>query len=387
MGMLKRRVVLEDVTINCSKNSKIPVPPEGHRWKEVKHDNTVTWLACWQENVQGQSKYVMLNPTSRLKGEKDWMKYEKARELAKHIDKIRENYKNDFKSKEMRVRQRAVALYFIDKLALRAGNEKDEDQADTVGCCSLRYEHIQLHDEKDGKENVVVFDFLGKDSIRYYNEVPVEKRVYKNLKIFMDNKKPGDDLFDRLNTLILNKHLSELMDGLTAKVFRTYNASHTLQQQLDELTPKNGTVAEKILAYNRANRAVAILCNHQRAVPKSHEKSMENLINKIEAKRDEVSKVRKELKHLSKGSKEHEKKAAALQRLQAQLEKLELSKTDKEEGKEIALGTSKLNYLDPRITVSWCKKHEVPVEKVYNKTQRAKFRWAIDMADKHYRFD
>ena len=42
----------------------------------------------------------------------------------------------------MMVRQRAVALYFIDKLALRAGNEKDDDEADTVGCCSLRVEHI-----------------------------------------------------------------------------------------------------------------------------------------------------------------------------------------------------------------------------------------------------
>ena len=62
----------------------------------------------------------------------------------------------------MRLRQRAVALYFIDKLALRAGNEKDEDQADTVGCCSLRVEHITLHEEKDGKEWVVEFDFLGK---------------------------------------------------------------------------------------------------------------------------------------------------------------------------------------------------------------------------------
>ena len=51
----------------------------------------------------------------------------------------------------MRVRQRSVALYFIDKLALRAGNEKDEDQADTVGCCSLRVEHITLHEEHDGK--------------------------------------------------------------------------------------------------------------------------------------------------------------------------------------------------------------------------------------------
>ena len=38
---------------------------------------------------------------------------------------------------------RAVAVYFIDKLALRAGNEKDSDEtADTVGCCSLRVEHL-----------------------------------------------------------------------------------------------------------------------------------------------------------------------------------------------------------------------------------------------------
>ena len=32
----------------------------------------------------------------------------------------------------------AVALYFLDKLALRAGHEKDEDEADTVGCCTLK---------------------------------------------------------------------------------------------------------------------------------------------------------------------------------------------------------------------------------------------------------
>merc|ERR1712020_479733 len=84
------------------------------------------------------------------------------RQLKGTIEKIRENYSADLKSKEMRIRQRAVALYFIDKLALRAGNEKDEDSADTVGCCSLRVEHITLYQEKDGKENVVAFDFLGK---------------------------------------------------------------------------------------------------------------------------------------------------------------------------------------------------------------------------------
>ena len=97
----------------------------------------------------------MLNPSSKLKGEKDMAKYEKARQLKLKIGKIREDYTKDFKSKEMRIRQRSVALYFIDKLALRAGNEKDEDQADTVGCCSLRVEHITLHPEKDGKKMIM----------------------------------------------------------------------------------------------------------------------------------------------------------------------------------------------------------------------------------------
>ena len=49
---------------------------------------------------------------------------------------------------------------------------------------------------------MVEFDFLGKDSIRYYNKVQVEKRVFKNLQLFSDNKAPADDLFDRLNVSI-----------------------------------------------------------------------------------------------------------------------------------------------------------------------------------------
>ncbi|XP_026726985.1 DNA topoisomerase I, mitochondrial isoform X3 [Trichoplusia ni] len=394
MGMLKRRVMPEDVLINCSKDSKCPKPPPGHKWKEVRHDNTVTWLASWTENVQGQAKYVMLNPSSKLKGEKDMQKYETARKLHKCIDNIRKTYKEDWKAKEMRVRQRAVALYFIDKLALRAGNEKDDDQADTVGCCSLRVEHIQLHKEKDGKEYVVVFDFLGKDSIRYYNEVPVEKRVFKNLELFMENKKDSDDLFDRLNTQTLNEHLKDLMPGLTAKVFRTYNASITLQRQLDELTDPDASIPEKILAYNRANRAVAVLCNHQRAVPKGHSKSMEALKEKIQTKRDQVDEAEEDLRQATKAAKRGsvkeklacDKKKKALERLRDQLKKLELQETDRDENKTIALGTSKLNYLDPRISVAWCKKHDVPIEKIYNKTQRDKFRWAIDMAGPEYVF-
>lgn len=40
-------------------------------------------------------------------------------------------------------------------------------------------------------------------------------------------------------------------------------------------------IPAKILSYNRANRAVAILCNHQRAPPKTFEKSMMNLQSKV----------------------------------------------------------------------------------------------------------
>lgn len=71
------------------------------------------------------------------------------------------------------------------------------------------------------------------------------------------------------------------MKGLTAKVFRTYNASITFQQQLDENTPKDATVQEKLNAYNQANRMVAILCNHQRSAPKTHEQSMEKMNDRV----------------------------------------------------------------------------------------------------------
>lgn len=36
-------------------------------------------------------------------------------------------------------------------------------------------------------------------SSRYNNKVSVEKRVYKNLTLFMENKEGDDDLFDRLS--------------------------------------------------------------------------------------------------------------------------------------------------------------------------------------------
>ncbi len=90
-------------------------------------------------------------------------------------------------------RQRATALYLIDKLALRAGGEKDaEEEADTVGCCSLRCEHVSTYHTRSRvspslltltlraellDNDQLEFDFLGKDSIRYHQIVTVDHQV------------------------------------------------------------------------------------------------------------------------------------------------------------------------------------------------------------------
>lgn len=81
---------------------------------------------------------------SKIKGVSDIKKFEKARELKQRIGEIRENYTKLMKSVSMKERQLGTATYVIDVLAIRAGNEKGDDKADTVGCCSLRKEHITL---------------------------------------------------------------------------------------------------------------------------------------------------------------------------------------------------------------------------------------------------
>ena len=125
--------------------------------------------------------------------------------------------------------QLGLATYFIDKLALRVGNEKGEDEADTVGCCSLRVEHITLTEQ-----NKITFDFLGKDSMRYFNTVDVTPKVYELMKKQMLKKQPKDELFHLINASRLNDYLKTHMNDLSAKVFRTYNASITLQNQLSK---------------------------------------------------------------------------------------------------------------------------------------------------------
>ncbi|XP_051148681.1 DNA topoisomerase 1 alpha-like isoform X2 [Andrographis paniculata] len=394
MGKLKRRIHPSDIVINIGKDAPVPeCPIAGERWKDIRHDNTVTWLAYWNDPInQKEFKYVFLAASSTLKGQSDKEKYEKARLLKDYIHGIRTTYTKNFVSKDPTKKQIAVATYLIDKLALRAGNEKDDDEADTVGCCTLKVENVE-----PVPPNILKFDFLGKDSIRYQNQVEVEIPVFKAIQQFRSGKKGGDDLFDEIDTSKLNAHLKELMPGLTAKVFRTYNASITLDDMLNKET-KGGDVAEKIVVYQHANKQVAIICNHQRTVSKSHDAQMSRLNEKIEELKGVMEELKTDLTRVKKGkpplkssdgSRKRSMSAETLERKIAQttakIEKMERDKETKEDLKTVALGTSRINYLDPRITVAWCKRHEVPIEKIFNKSLLAKFSWAMDV-DPSFRF-
>jgi len=70
------------------------------------------------------------------------------------------------------------------------------------------------------------------------------------------------------------------MPGLTAKVFRTYNASNTMANLLKDMK-STGSIPERVKDYNDANRKVAILCNHKRTVAAGHGVQMEKLGDRI----------------------------------------------------------------------------------------------------------
>ena len=322
MGKLKQRVAPEQVMINVSECAPVPqcsVP--GHAWGDLRHDPSVQWLCQWKENINNQVKYMQLAAQSSFKGKSDRSKYNKAALLCGNIDKIRANYKKKLTDKSHENRQLATAMWVIDRLALRVGGEKDTDEeADTVGCCSLRVEHLKFDPNNEGAgSKEIELEFLGKDSMLFKQTIDfgaamytenngMGEQVYENFKLFCKKKKSTDEVFSDLTPTILNSHLKSIMDGLTAKVFRTYNASKTLQDQLlkteESKLWKKRTAAEKVVEYNNANREVAILCNHQRSVSKAQETQLENLGGKLEALINQKKILKKILKRLNEGKEE-----------------------------------------------------------------------------------
>ena len=284
LGKIKKRIKPEDVSINLDKESPIPKPNVPGKWGDIIHDKTVIWLATWKEQITGKNKYIFTSLDSFFKSKSDEDKFNLARQLKKKANSIREKYESDIISNDLKIRQLATALYFIDTMALRVGGKKDsKEEADTVGVTSLRVEHITLQDN-----NTIKLDFLGKDSVRFCKKVNVLSNIYTNLENFMKDKSKKDDLFNLINSSSMNEYLNSFMVGLTAKVWRTYNASLVFQKELDKIKEEKISsmdIEEKlnylISMFNQANTTVALLCNHQKGVNKSSDVLIEKLNNKI----------------------------------------------------------------------------------------------------------
>jgi DNA topoisomerase-1 len=380
-GKIKKRIFPEDVTLNIDTHSPIPELPKFYKdrkWGKIIHDNTLEWIASWKDTITGKVKYVWLGAKSEFKAKSDLNKFETARKLKNKIGLIRKtNYENSVSPQvEPKTKQLACALYLIDNLALRVGNEKGEDEADTVGVCSLRVEHITfLPDSK------IKLDFLGKDSVRYVNTVKIDDNIYSKILSFTKDKKKSDDLFELINPNMLNTYLKSMMEELTAKVFRTFNASFLFQNEISSINEKFNDYSNEdklnilLDMYNKANVKVAMLCNHQKNVSKSFNDQIEKMNEKIK----ELNVRKKELQEDKKKNKEK------LKKLEVKLRDAKNKKDLKIEMKNLSLTTSKTNYIDPRITIAFLKYHDIPMEKVFSQALRDKFFWAMDV-DKQWTF-
>ena len=365
-GKIKQHINPEDVTINIGENDIIPKPPKGHSWKEIVHDNSAVWLSKWTDTITGNTKYVMCSMEGRFKGENDMEKYEKARKLEKYIEFVRERYKNDIDSDILSKKQLGTILWLIDNHGIRVGNEKGEDETDTVGASTLRVEHIKF------KEDHIIFDFLGKDSIHFYKKIKVPKNVFNNLKLFVKGKNKDEQVFDKVNSTTINSYLKTFDKNFSAKVFRTRLASTIMFKELKKTKiPENSTKIAIKKSFNKANSQVAEILNHTRNVSQKAKDSVQKDIEKVKVLERE---------------KEETKTDAGKNKIQTQIDKLKDKIEDKTNVLKVAINTSLNNYIDPRLVVSWSKKNDVQLNVIYPQTLMKKFNWAITTTDKKWNY-
>jgi DNA topoisomerase-1 len=385
-GKWKPRVTTKDVILNLGKDAK---KPEGN-WGKIIHDNDSMWLASWMDFLTQKRKYVWLADTAGLKQDRDKEKYEKAVKLGNEIEKIKDRIVKDMKSKDPKINKISTACYLIYRTAMRVGDEKDPDEADTVGATTLRKEHIKI------TANTIEFDFLGKDSVRWQETVVAEghdKQFHENLKKIIEKKKPKEEIFEDITSRHVNQYYSGIVKGLTAKVFRTYLATTVVKKYLvkhDNI--KGKTANEKLYHAKLANLEAAMMCNHKRTIPKTYELTLQK-------KRDTLKKVEKEqvwkktqetLKKVEsnepKTDTQKKSKTKRIKTLNEQikkqkskhkerLEKLELQLDLSEKTKDYAIGTSLRNYIDPRVFKAWTDEVGAEWEKLYTAALQKKFLW------------
>ena len=351
-GRWKPRISEKDVTLNLGKEAKV----SPGNWGKIIHEPDFMWLASWEDYLTEKRKYVWLSDTADLKQERDQMKYDKAIKLSEHIDKVLENVVKKMSDRDEKVRRVATVCYLIFKTAMRVGDEKDLDEADTVGATTLRVEHVKL------KPDAIEFDFLGKDSVRWQKSLPVtpqDKMLHDNLKKFTEKKKPDDLIFDRITSRHVNEFLGQIVKELTAKVFRTYLATTVVKNYLkkvDSLDSKSENI--KIYHAKLANLEAAITCNHKRTIPKTFEESL--------------NKKKETLEKLKKTAPKTEKQK---EKLKLREEKMKLAIELTEKTKDYNLGTSLRNYIDPRVFKAWTDQVGLEWEKLYTSALQKKFQW------------
>src|SRR3989441_10856096 len=353
-GRWKPRVHPQDVVLNLSES--VEIPPGN--WKEIVHDHDSIWIAYWVDKLSNVRKYVWPSDISDLRQERDKQKYDTARKLERKLAGVRLYIEKSLVSPDVKLRKLATVSYLIDSLAMRVGDEKEEDEADTVGASTLRVEHVKFLPQG------VEFDFLGKDSVRWQKTLKVDgpdSPIRRNLQEFASNKKPEDLVFDGITSAHVNRFLGKAARGLTAKVFRTHHATETVQTYLGRHNGFKPDDAGLVKLYHArvANLQAAIRCNHKRTPPKTWEGSLD--------------KKQQRLAELEKRPSKTEKQA---QRLADRMKKLKLDIELQRRTRDYNLNTSLRNYIDPRVYKSWANKAEFDWTSVYPKTLQRKFLWA-----------
>ena len=377
-GRWKPRVTPKDVTLNLGEDSSAPEGP----WNAIVHDHYSTWLASWIENLTGKRKYVWLHDSSYLRQDNDKAKYDIAKKLEYYISDIEKEIINQMlSSKDVTRKKIATVCYLIFKLAMRVGDEKDPDEADTIGASTLRVEHLKF--PKIGDKVHIEFNFLGKDSVPWQKTLEISsadtKALYENLLFFMKGKDKSDEIFEEITSSKVNKFLrsidKENVPNLTAKVFRTYIATAIVKKHLSEpilKVNKNESEFKKVYVAKIANLQAAITCNHKKGIdPKNpaSKKAWEKFEQSLENKKEKIKQLRMELKE--------KKWKTELQKLRKEqrVEKLEFQLRLQKETRDYNLGTSLRNYIDPRVFKSWCEYVDLDWTKIYTSTLQRKFKW------------
>lgn len=342
----------EDIILNLSPDS---LRPPGN-WKDVIWEPEKMYVAKWTDKLTGKIKYVWFSDNAFIKQNREIEKFKKAEKLGKHIAKIEQHIIKNLDAKDPMKRKVATVCWLILKPNMRVGDEKDPDEADTVGAITLRTEHIKIEGD------TLHFDFLGKDCVRWEKSVKAPSCVIRNIKQYSKTSK--EYLFEGVDSKKVSRFLSRKMPGLTAKVFRTWRCTKTLKEELAKSpVVKEDPVYLKKFQAKMANLKVAEVANHKRKVsPKFDER--------LSKKEDQLQKLKTNLEK----KKAEGKKTVSLE---TRIEKKKLDIKLTKRTKEYNLGTSLKSYIDPRAYVKWAKKVDFDLEKFYPKTLRNKFSWAL----------